>query len=331
MSHSMDVVRRHLRHAKYLLLSVLLGGLFLAMAPLVNAAERQLAPAPMFLDIEGQFAGWVHRVQGGTKVESGITNVLGPATATKLATSPEIEDLRFEFGGDMAPIWWKWVNESLGVNPGRTHNIAVVRTDIEGRQIDRRVLRQARIKEVQFPIVDAASKDLAYFEVAISVESSQNERLVGQAGPPPSKARALHGSNFRFELGHLSTDWVFKVAPPVVSIKFTKVRVGTSRTSTFTTPTVSVGNMIVSLPVHRAAAWIDWANVVINAGVPQEIKLQSSLSLLTPDLKKALMRIYFDQVELVEVSVADLEANAVGFSSMQVKLNVERVRVEMGR
>jgi len=306
--------------------------LLLAPPPLGNASEKQLAPARVFLDVGGQFAGWVHQFSGGqTKAESSNTQVLGPVMSTIPVTSPEVEDLTVTFGVDMAPIWWKWVSESLGGNPGRTHDMAIVHSDNQGRLMGRRVLRQARIKEVTFPIVDATMKDPAYFEVKITAGSSQYEKLGGQAGPPLSKARVLSGSNFQFELGHLPTDYVFKVALPVVSIKFTEVRVGTSRTSTSTIPTVSVGNMMVSLPVTDAGKYFDWADDVIKAGVPQETKLQSSLSLLAPDLKGTLMTIHFDQVGLVKINVAKPETNAAKISTAQVELHVERVRVEMGK
>jgi hypothetical protein len=247
-------------------------------------------------------------------------------------TSPEVEDLTVSFGVDMAPIWWKWVSESLGGNPGRTHDMALVHSDNQGRMMGRRVLRQARIKEVRFPIVDAAMKDPAYFEVKITAASSQYERLGGQAGPPLSKAQAALASNFRFELGGLPTDHVFKVALPVVSIKFTEVRVGTSRTTTFTKPTVSVGNMTVTLPVAGGGqAYFDWWDAVSKGGVSQEIERQSNLSFLTPDLKGTLMTIHFDQVGLVKVNLVKNEANAEKISTMQVELFVERVRVEMGK
>lgn len=323
--------RRPLRQVNHLLFSAFLGALFLAMTPLANAAEQLFVPGRFFLDVEGQFAGWVLNVDGGqTKIESSDTRVLGqPTTAAKLMTGLEVEDLRFEFGGDMAPIWWKWINESLGANPGRTHDMAVVVTDIEGRQMRRVVLRQARIKEVRFPIADAATKDLANFTVVITAGSSQHEKLEGQAGPPLSKARALHGSAFQFELDGMPTHRVFKVELPVVSIKFTEVR--TSRTSTFTTPTVDVGNMTAYVPVRDADAYFDWYRVVPIAKESQETKRSSSLSFLAPDLTEVLMTIHFDQVELVEVSVDQTEANAAKIAMIQVELNVERVRIEMRR
>jgi len=321
MSHSMNLVRRPLRHIVYSLLGVLLGGLLLATMPLGDAAERQLAPARVFIDMEGQLAGWAHSVSGG-----GHTST----TSIKNVTGLGVDDLVVHFGVDMAPIWWKWVSESLGANPVRTHDMAVVRTDIEGRQMDRVVLRQARIKQVHFPIADASAKEAAYFMVIITAASSQYEKLGGQAGPPLSKVRPLLGGAFQFELDGLPTDRVFKVALPVVSIKFTEVRVGTSRTSTSSMPTVSVGNMTVALPVAGdGQAYIDWADDVVTARMSQQNKLQSSLSFLTPNLKEVLMTIHFDQVGFARLILTQPDANAQIIHTMQVELIVEQVRVEM--
>ena len=282
--------------------------------------------------MEGQFAGWAHSVSGGqTKAELSDTYNLGPQTvAKKSVTSLEVEDLAVAFGVDMAPIWWQWISEVLGMNPGRTHDMAVVITDIDGRQMARRVLRQARIKKVVFPIFDAAAKGPANFTVWITAESSQHERLGGQAGPPLSKARALRG-NFRYELGGMPTSSVSRVASPVVSIHFAEDSVGASRTSTSTMPTVSVDNMMVTLPITDAKEYSDWADDVIKGGVSQENKLQSSLSLFAPDMKEILMTIHFDQVGLVGISFGKYEANAEKIATMQVELNVERVRVEIAR
>lgn len=322
MLHLIEADRRPLlRQVNQLLFSALLGGLLLATMPLGNAAERQLAPTRVFLDMEGQFAGWAHSVSGG-----GHTST----TSIKNVTGPDVEDLVVHFGVDMAPIWWKWVSESLGANPVRTRDMALVRTDSYGRQLDRSVLRQARIKQVHFPIADASAKEAAYFMVIITAASSQYEKLGGQAGPPLSKARPLLGGAFRFELDGLPTDRVFKVALPVVSIKFTEVRVGTSRTSTSTMPTVSVGNMTVGLPLTDANYYSDWADEFIKGSVSPEIKLQSSLSFLTPDLKAVLMTIHFDQVAWVSLKLDQSKADGP-IATVKVELNVEQVRVEMAK
>ena len=179
-------------------------------APASDAAiEKDMVggTVAIFLDLDGQFAGWANGVSGGhTKAVLVDTFDERSTVIQKRIAGLAVEDLEVTFGIEMAPAWWQWISQSIGANPGIAHNITVFRGYMDGRPIDQLVLRQARIRQVQFPIFDGASRDKPSFKVILTAESSSFEDSGAQpkAPPRPLKPSAL-SNTFRFELGQLPT------------------------------------------------------------------------------------------------------------------------------
>ena len=248
MSNFLNRARQPLDHVNRPSFIVVIVSMLLATAPFANAAtERALSGGGIFLDIGGQFAGWPASVSGGHTKANVVTVNLGPSAITKKHVSNlEVEDLVVTFGVDMAPVWWDWISTELGDQAGTPRDMAVVSTDFDYNMMERMVLRDAVIKQIEFPSFDGASKDPAYFKVVISASSSRLEPISGgKVNAPQGIAKKSLQSNFRFELGDLPTQRAKTVVPPVVSINVVKDEVGQFREPTKQVATKSVGNMTV--------------------------------------------------------------------------------------
>jgi hypothetical protein len=311
------------------------------MPPLANAvADREdlYATSRVFLEMNGQFVGWVDSVSGGyTKAQLGVVQDEKTRALMKRVAGIEVEDLEVYFRVDMAPTWWQWVSDSMGARPGLPRDMAVIRTDFDGRQLERVVLMQARITQVEFPTFDAASKNPAIFKVVITAGSSQYQKMSGEAGPALPNTRlatsTVLGNAFRFELGGLPTTRMFRVAPPVVSIGFPEDSVGAYREYALTAATVSIGNLIVNRPRtnNEDQQYFDWLrHFLIEGQNSPGNELPSSLSLLAPDLQTVLLTIHFGHVGLV--SIDPYQSMAEGSpAAMQVEMYVNRMWLELGR
>jgi len=327
--------RRPLRQVNHLLFSAFLGSLLLTMVPLANAApERTIAPASVFIDMEGQFAGRVHSVSGGyTKAQLGETYDDRSSSTLKRVTGLEVVDLEVYFGVDMAPSWWQWVSESMGAKPGLPRNMAVVGTDFDGQQMERLVLPQARIKQIEFPVFDRSNPQPVIFKVVITAGSSQYETLGGGSSPavgrPNSRTRT---DAFRFELGDLPTTKTARVTPPVFSIDFSNDSVGAYREPTPTVGSVNVGNMILAHPriPGDQQQYMQWLQDLIQGRNSEESKLTSSLTLLDVDTRQDVMTIHFGEVGLVGID--PYQNSGIGpMTVMHIETYVDRMWVEMAR
>lgn len=331
MSNLMREGRRPLGLINYLLLVVFLGSVLLATPVSVNAQRRESVALPVFLDVGGEFAGWPVSVSGGyTKAVVSEMQDDGTLSSMKHVANFEVEDLEVSFGVEMAPIWWQLVSQALGDRSGEAFDMAVISVDGDGRQVERYVLRQAIVTQVELPIFDATSREPGYFKAVISAGSSQYDTMGGQPGPQvATSARTWTRNAFRFELGDLPTGRTKSVVPPAISIRLASGSVGSFRETNRTPAGVSVGNMTVALARSSdEGQYFDWMrNFLINGNVSQDDELQSSLTVLGPDLQEQLMTIYFDQVGLVSID-PHLGATDGSQYEMQVELYVERVRLE---
>ena len=334
MSNFLNTGRQPLDYVKHLSFVVAIGGMLLATTPLPSAAAelRSTTGERVFLDIAGDFAGWPASVSGGYTKGRIVTRTLTDGmTLKKHVGALEVEDLVVTFGVDMPQIWWDWISTELGDQAGTPRDMAAISTDFDDNTMERMVLRDAVIKQIEFPSFDRDSRELAYFKVVISASSSRLEPMSGgNVNAPQGIAKKSLQSNFRFELGDLPTQRAKTVVLPVVSIDVVKDEVGMFREPLKQVARKSVGNMTVSIargPDEQAYNnWHD--HFLIDGNVSDEDELQASLTLLGPDMQEELMKINFRQVGLVSLASSASAANREESATMDVELYIEEVALE---
>jgi len=336
MLHSSSVGLRPAKQTIYITISFFLCCLLLMTAPASDAAiEKDMVggTARIFLDLDSEFAGWVLDTSGGYTKAVVVDYYDGKSTVTrKRVGALAVEDLEITFGIDMAPVWWQWISNVLAGNPV-THNLSVIRTDLDFRTIDQQVLRNARIKQIHFPVFDRASKDPLRFKVVITAETSRFEAASGASAPSPLGRQISlkpNSSTFQFELGDLKTDRTVRVVPPVVSVKFPDGYVGGPGLQSTSTPTLGASNMTISVPIYDSGPYMNWLRELVDGRVGADSMLQSSLSILTPDYQQVLMTIFFDSVGLASLSPYQLAADG-SMGPMVLDLYLERVRISTGK
>ena len=136
-------------------------------------------------------------------------------------------------------------------------------------------------------------------------------------------------SGFRFELGDFQTQQTVSIVPPVVSVELAGDEVGAFREPGRSMVQLSVSNMTMTRTRDRDdGQYFQWLQeFLIDGNVGQGDELQSSVTLLGPDMQEELLTIYFDQVGLVSID-PHLSTMDSSLAQMQVELYVERVRLE---
>lgn len=161
-----------------------LGAATLLQGATAGAATLASPAVMVALEIEGSFAGYVDRVQGGAPAlrfepqPTGLSSLKTPIAY--------VEPLELGFlPGAMNSKFYGWFGKSLTTSPGMRVRLALVYYDqTTGKEAYRLSMTNARIVDVLSPRFDATSLDAVRFTVRIDADKSAHDKLAGTAMPP---------------------------------------------------------------------------------------------------------------------------------------------------
>jgi phage tail-like protein len=142
------------------------------MAQSVSSEDKKRAyvTGRFELELDGIEVGVLHSVDGGNfKSEVIGEKVGGDAGVARHPGRQKFEEITFQCGLSMAPPFWKWVRESLRHAPSRRSG-DIVALDFNSCERIRRRFEDALISEVQFPALDAKSKEPRRMTIKIAPE-----------------------------------------------------------------------------------------------------------------------------------------------------------------
>jgi len=170
---------------------------------------------------------------------------------------------------------------------------AVVDLDGDFKEVSRRAFKQALIREVEFPALDAAKKDPTYLTIRLAPESTQLEEgggeAVKQSGSGAGRGttgKASLVSNFQLQIEGLDANPVSTIGPLVVRQALTESIVGAGNV-TLTSVGLELPDLVVTL--RRAKDWEAWAESFIVKGSATE--RNGTLDYLSADRKTVLASI----------------------------------------
>ena len=180
----------------------------LVAVPSSAAERRDSAAGRFFLSIDGQAAGFVHKVSGGATRAEVVTETVGPENSLKkhIATIRH-EPFVIEIGMGMGRAIYDWMTLSLEKDFERRSG-EIIAVDSNYRAMASREFSDALITEMTFPTLDASSKEPAYLTVKFAPErivykKGDRSTVAGSIG---SKTNTALSSNFRVDIGDLPTE-----------------------------------------------------------------------------------------------------------------------------
>jgi phage tail-like protein len=174
--------------------------------------KRSYTGGRFSLDIDGQSAGVLRSIDGGTLVKDVAQGTPPEQIAKKHIGGVKYEDISITCGLPVANALSEWINATFaGKNPRKDFSIVV--SDNGGRESSRMEFANALITEVAFPALDAGAKDPAYLTIKFSPEATRYKLGDGSVVPAVKdvKQKSWLPCNFRLELGNLPCDRVGKI------------------------------------------------------------------------------------------------------------------------
>ncbi|HEY5949447.1 MAG TPA: phage tail protein [Kofleriaceae bacterium] len=207
---------------------------------------------------------------GGVKADVmtyqyGVNNQNGGYDRWKVLGKPKFEDIKLQVGMSMSYPFFNWIAEFFKGNPARK-NGAIIAADFYYVERARRTFKEAMIKELTFPKLDATDKNAVYMNVALAVE--ELEFLPGNGEKLPQQAKNFDvaqkhwtANNFEFSL-HGFPDQalrrVTKIDSFTIKQNIIEHNVGGFKKAIKTPSAVEFPNIVFYVPEADAQPFIDW-------------------------------------------------------------------------
>jgi phage tail-like protein len=174
----------------------------------LDPANRAYAAAHFALELDGKKdVGLFRSIEGGGVRADVMTYQYGARAETgydrwRILGKPKFEDIKLQVGMAMSQPFYDWISDFFKGVPTRK-NGAILAADFYYKERARRTFKEAMIKELTFPKLDAGDKNAAYMTVALAVEDIAFARGTGNKLDVPKgfNAQKLWTScNFSFKL-----------------------------------------------------------------------------------------------------------------------------------
>ncbi len=167
-------------------------------------ANRSYAAAHFALELDGKDSvGLFRSIEGGGVRADVMTYQMGQNyDRWRQLGKPKFEDIKLQVGMAMAGPFYAWIANFFSGTADRKTG-AIVAADFYYKERARRDFKEAMIKELTFPKLDATDKNPAYMTVALAVEDIVFKKGDGQKIVQPigfNKQKLWTAANFNFRI-----------------------------------------------------------------------------------------------------------------------------------
>lgn len=169
-----------------------------------NQQPRTYAAAHFALELDDKNDVGLFRSIAGGSIKADVMTYQNGANYDRWRQlgKPTFEDIQVEVGMSMSQPFYKWI-ESFFQGKAERKNGAIIAADFYYNERSRREFKEAMIKELTFPKLDANDKNAAYMKIAVAVEDMVFKKGEGRRLPQPqgfNKQKLWTACNFRFRL-----------------------------------------------------------------------------------------------------------------------------------
>ena len=282
------------------------------------ALTKTYSASSFALEIDGQAAGWLASVEGGSAFAEVVEKASANGPTDKSIAGVQYDDIILSFGVPTG-VLADWVTKFLqGQAP--THDGAVAFLDINYNTLRRLEWERGAIVALTFPALDAAAgKEIVKLTIAIRPEVTRMTKGPSAAIPTVT----FHGktpttSNFSVTIPGVGCTSVVGIEP--VTITQTYIQPSSGRGAPKPGP-LEVSDLVITVSASGAADFDSWSEDFIVKGNNGNVQEKSAaISYLDVNLKTELM-----SLRLQGVGIYRLEHNKL----TKVLSNVVRVEASM--
>lgn len=280
------------------------------------------------LELEGEFAGYLHSVEGGEVFAEVADEPPAPGgVIPKHIAAVRYEPIRIKVGAGMTEAFYEWIAQLLA-RAHKPRNGAVLFVDMQFREERRLEWTQGRITEVTFPTFDGNSKDDVVLAVVIAPEStstvtSGSARRV-QGTSIAKKQEKWRASNFRFELSGLET-----ASKRVKKIESFTIKVAAENEAEAVVlprapARLRVPNVLFTVPMRDAQPYFDWVeDFIVRGNNDPDAERSGTIALLDPKLKDEQFTLTLSHLGIVRARAQRTEGASEVVATVEVELYCE--------
>jgi hypothetical protein len=248
---------------------------------------------------------------------------------------PKYEQVTIGVGASMTKPFWNWVAATLDRKPERRTG-ALVMYDFNNKERQRRTFKEALISEVQFPALDANSKNPARMQIKIDpeiLEYTDGDRSSLQyqhANEQWRKQKMWQSSNFAMRLErfgdaklNLSKVDAFTVKQGVMTDA-----VGAERAVRKVPGKLELPNLTVTFSEADAKQWMDWYKKAVVDGDYEHTT--GSLIYFATDNTTEIMRVEFEGLCILNLDIEKYEARKESISRVKAVMSMEGLTLKPG-
>lgn len=211
------------------------------------------------LELDGKVAGFVRQVTGGG-VHADVIEIATPRD--KHIGQVRFEDLVLTIGTGLSRDFHDWVASTVS-GTVRPKNGAVLACDFNYKVLSRLEWTHGLIRAVNFPALDAASKDQAALTVKITPESTRPVAGDGSRVNLIDAAKTWLASNFRLVIDGLeiACNDVSRIETITIAQNIKSVADRQYRFPQIELARRSLGDLVVRLPESRAKPFYNWPRI----------------------------------------------------------------------
>jgi hypothetical protein len=231
----------------------------------------------------------------------------------------QVEDFTIHIGMAISKSLSDWINTSWRSRPPRFDG-SVLACDFDLSIQSERVFKNALIREITIPALDASAKTPGLLSVRFSPEKVQYKKGEGKLDAPLlSKQKLWQSGNFRLEIENLDTSGVQKIDSFSISTSNTSPR----------TRKIDFPDLKISLSANFSEGWHEWFDdFVIHGNNGDDRERKGTLVFLSPDLQTELGRIDLHHLGIFALSPD--ESGTGDINKLTAELYCERMELKIG-
>ena len=289
---------------------------------------RAYSAAHFVLELGNEQVGFCRSVEGGGMNAEILTyNQGGNTQLLRQLAKPKIDDLKLQVGFSMSQVFCDWIMSFVSGTVVR-HNGAISVGNFNYQECARTEFKEALIRELGFPKLDASDKNPCYMNITIAPEILEHVR--GEETQLPSESGGVGqklwtAANFELVLDNFpdACRRVTKVEAFTIKQKILEYPSGGRRTPIRVPGILEFPSITFSVPEVDAHPMIEHFREHVVGGTPQA-RGTGSLA-LRDHVGEDLCTISLKGVDIAKVTPDKSDATSEDIKQVQIEISVEEM------
>ncbi len=267
----------------------------------------------------------------------------GGYTRWRILGKPKFEDIKLQVGMSMSKPFYTWIENFFAGIPDRKSG-AILAADFYYVERARRTFKEALIKELTFPKLDAQDKNACYMNISFSVEEIEFAKGSGNKLPQQSKnfddvQKHWTANNFHFTLDDKKFDQackrIVKIDSFTIKQNIVEHHLGGFKAAIKTPSSIEFPNLVVYMPEADAQPFMDHIATRVGFGgkgrgeVRDATTMNGQLEAYNNELK-TIFTIDFYGADVISVTPDRSDATSEELKLVKVELFTENMKFTYG-